>query len=299
MRKSTLAAAALLTFASEAHAGVPTPTSLPLGRHARAADVDVTIPSSADGPVWMSAARGAQAVSFALRGAAAVKGIRGCGSVLYPGAVRSGTVSADLDLSPIEGGVEGLVSFRRRPAQESLSWNVDVSNVAGLRYADSVLEMLDEAGTPMFRIGMPQIVDTNGISKKATLDVLGCAFDTSAAATTRGVVGPGARSCELVIRWGDALGETIAYPAVVGVRGDGLGYVTTPPTGGGGFGGGTSESGGGGSGGGDDVDAGGDGELGCTAAPHAPERVPLAAMAGVAAVGALASRRRRRRDLSC
>jgi hypothetical protein len=108
-------------------------------------------------------------------------------------------------------GVEDLVAFETRPAVEALVYDVDVSQVAGLRLVGGQLEMLDAGGAPRLRVAPPYVVDAGGVRRDAELDVAGCAVDRDAREPWgRAVVPPGAPSCEVRVRWSSA-----TYPLLV------------------------------------------------------------------------------------
>jgi len=60
--------------------------------------------------------------------------------------------SFDVTYRPIAGGVEDFVYFHARPGREQLSYDVDLTRVAGLRLVEDVVELLDSSGAPRLRM---------------------------------------------------------------------------------------------------------------------------------------------------
>ena len=166
----------------------------------------------------MSAAREAEvvdeesgvAVRFSLEGARDVPLAESDGLAVFAGAAPGG---GDVIHRASGEGVEDFVVLEERPAEEKLAWTVDVSRVAGVRLVSNTLEFLDDAGAPRLRVRPPWLLDARGVQHPATLAVAGCAFDADPRAPWgRAITAPGARTCEVVVRWG---GATVAYPAVL------------------------------------------------------------------------------------
>jgi len=89
------------------------------------------------------------------------------------------------------------------PATTSLEYEVTLgSSVAGLRQVNDVLEFLDRGGAPRLRVPTPYVVDHTGVSRRANLDVIGCAVDRNGAPPfRRPVTAPGSSSCTLRVVW--------------------------------------------------------------------------------------------------
>jgi hypothetical protein len=160
-------------------------------------------------------------VRFALRDAADVPVAVADGIALYEGALGG----ADLVHRVYPEGTEDYVVFERRPARESLAYDVDVSGVGGLRLVANTLEFVDEAGSPRLRVAPPYVVDSRGARHAATLDVDGCAYDASPAPPWgRAVTRPAAPRCTVRVAWeGD-----VAYPALVDPVWSATGSMATP-----------------------------------------------------------------------
>jgi hypothetical protein len=154
--------------------------------------------------------RSGATVRFRLEGASPVGAIPTAEGARYPGAFEG----ADLLVRRRDDGIEDWIVFATPPAEEVASWDFGFEGIAGLRLVEGVLELLDEAGAPRLRVARPHVVDANERRRPASLDVEGCRVDRDPAPPWgRAVVPPGAARCRLVVRWGVALGEPIAYPA--------------------------------------------------------------------------------------
>ena len=125
--------------------------------------------------------------------------------------LRDAVPGAHVFQVPRAEGVEDLVSFDVRPAVEALVYDVDVSQIAGLRLVGGQLEMLDAGGAPRLRVAPPYVVDARGVRRDAELDVAGCAVDRDPREPWgRAVVPPGAPSCAVRVRW-----ASTSYPLLV------------------------------------------------------------------------------------
>ena len=167
----------------------------------------VELPARADGFATLEDPRSGVRVRFALRGAASVPLTPAGGIALYPGALGG----ADVVHRVHAEGTEDFVVFESQPAEEVITYDVDVSHVPGLRLVEGVLEMLDAEGTPRLRVASPYVVDARGDRRGARLSVEGCAHDASPAAPWgRAVTAPGAARCTVRVAW-----EGARYPAIV------------------------------------------------------------------------------------
>jgi hypothetical protein len=177
---------------------------------AHAHGANVRLPASASGAVVVEDQGSHVAVSFTLRGATShAAAATGSGLTLYSGGVGG----ADVIRGMTSDGVEDFAVFDQRPQNEELSYDVDVSEVAGLRTVSNTLEFLDTSGTPRLRIAPPSIVDARGVWVAARLSVDGCAADTDPSAPWgRPVVAPGAASCTVRIAWAH---PGLTYPVLV------------------------------------------------------------------------------------
>jgi hypothetical protein len=146
-------------------------------------------------------------VRFALKGASPAPATVGNGYALYTGAIQG----ADLVQRVHAEGTEDYVVFENKPANEDLAYDVDVSEVPGLRLVGNSLEFLNAEGSPTLRVASPYVVDAAGKTHTAKLSVDGCAVDTNGADPWgRAVTAPGSKSCTVHVSWGN-----ISYPAVV------------------------------------------------------------------------------------
>jgi hypothetical protein len=170
----------------------------------------VTLPSRANDAVRVDDDRSHRSIAFTLVGTRDVPVVVGGGIALYANAYQG---VADVVHRVSAEGTEDYVVFERPPASEALEYTVDVSNVAGLRLVSNALEFLDERGTPALRVPPPFVVGADGARHEATLAVVGCEYDSSAAAPWgREITRPRASSCAVSVRW-DVRG--VAYPAIV------------------------------------------------------------------------------------
>jgi hypothetical protein len=167
----------------------------------------VLLPRGARGAVRLEDAGSKTAVTFALREASEAEVELVDGLALYRRAVAGG----DLVHRANATGTEDFVAFETPPAHEELTYDVDVSHVAGLRLVSGTLELLDAKGAPRLRVAPPYVVDTNGVRTPARLSVEGCAFDADPRAPWgRAVTPPGAARCAVRVAW-----HGVRYPALV------------------------------------------------------------------------------------
>ena len=142
-----------------------------------------------------------------LRDVVAVRSFRAGGYSIHPGAFGG----ADLIRHVHAGGIEDFVLFGVAPRERRLAYEVDVSEVAGLRLIDGVLEALGDDGTPRLRVMPPWVADASGARHPARIEVRGCAVDTSPAPPWgRAVTAPGRATCLVEVRW-----DAVEYPALV------------------------------------------------------------------------------------
>ena len=161
-------------------------------------------------------------LAFALEGMAGAGLEVADGLALYESGYRG---SADVVHRVTAGGTEDFVVFWRRPARSELTYDVDVSRVAGLRLVSNTLEFLDESGSPQLRVAPPYVVDAAGARSEARLSVTACAVDGDPRAPWgRPVTRAGADRCKLHVAWSTGL----AYPAVVDPSWTATGAMGTP-----------------------------------------------------------------------
>lgn len=108
-------------------------------------------------------------------------------------------------------GVEDFVFLAERPREGEVRYALALEGVSGLRLVGGSLELLDADGTPRIRMAAPYAIDATGTRNPATVDLDGCAFDTSPAGPWgRPVTPPGSEQCTLRIRLG-----AMTYPALL------------------------------------------------------------------------------------
>src|SRR5262249_6016117 len=98
-------------------------------------------------------------------------------------------------------GVQDLYLAKNERDSLLFTYDVKLSNVAGLRLVDDTLEFLDASGTPRLRANRPIVFDQTGAKRVGRLEVSGCAYDTKAIGPWgRPVTAAGASSCTVVAR---------------------------------------------------------------------------------------------------
>ena len=157
----------------------------------------VTLPPTADGTATVSDPASGLGVGFRLLGAASVTSQRTGRWTSYP---RGGPEGSDVVHRVDDTGLEDFVAFWQRPDRESLRYELDVADAAGLRWVANSLEVMDHDGAPRLRVAPPYVVDRRGDRHPATLAVEGCAVDTSPAPPWgRAPVEPGSPTCTVVV----------------------------------------------------------------------------------------------------
>jgi hypothetical protein len=178
---------------------------LPASGAKRVATVD--LPRSSTGAVMLEDAATHVRVGFALHNAKSSEAKQAGGYTIYPGAANG----ADVVHRVHAEGTEDFIAFETKPAVTALSYDVDLTNVAGLRLVSNTLEFVDAAGSPSLRVEPPYVVDSVGKRHAAKLGVEGCAVDTNPAAPWgRELTPPGATKCTVTVAWGE-----VSYPALV------------------------------------------------------------------------------------
>jgi len=171
--------------------------------------VRVSLPARADEAFELEDAASGMTVRVALAGARAVPlAVDGRRGLSTAGAPHEG----DLLLRAHDFGVEDFVRFEAPPAEEALSWDVDVTKVAGLRLADDVLELLDAVGTPRLRMERPWLVDARGRRARGRVSVEGCAHDLDSPPFSPTSQAPGSPRCRVRVAWA---GSDLEYPVLV------------------------------------------------------------------------------------
>jgi len=114
---------------------------------------------------------------------------------------------------PLSNGTEEYLVLSKRPTERSLSWDVELEGVAGVRVVDGTVELLDATGDPRLRTSAPWIVDSKGVVRRGSIAVHGCAYDTDDRAPWgRPVVAPESSHCVVEARWED---DGLAYPILI------------------------------------------------------------------------------------
>jgi MYXO-CTERM domain-containing protein len=167
----------------------------------------VSLPRYAGGVVKLEDQTSRVAVHFAVQHVQNTPVETASGIALYRGALEG----ADVLHRVRAEGTEDFVVFETPPAREEISYDVDVSRVAGVRLVANTLEFLDDTGAPRLRVAPPYVVDHTGASSSARLAVAGCAYDASPVSPfRRGLTAPGSARCTVSITW-----SGVAYPAIV------------------------------------------------------------------------------------
>lgn len=169
---------------------------------------DVVLPKHANEAARIADRATGIAIHFRLENASASPATRVDEySTVYTGAIGG----ADVIHRVHSAGTEDYVAFDTRPERESLSYEVDVSRVYGVRWIENTLEFLDSKGSPALRVASPYVIDANRVRHAAKLAVSGCEAQRNNGAPWDGVVtSPGSDRCIIHISWSD-----VAYPAIV------------------------------------------------------------------------------------
>ncbi len=162
-------------------------------------------------PLTSGASSQAAAIDVQLRGANDAEAETAEGYVVYRAAGPSG---ATLLQRPTDDGTEDYLSFERAPDRAEVVYDVALgARIAGLRLVANTLELLDAEGDPRLRVAPPYVVGADGKRLDAELSVAGCAVDRDPAPPwDRAPLDPGARRCEVHVRWER---DDVTYPAVL------------------------------------------------------------------------------------
>ena len=168
---------------------------------------NVLLPYAASGAVVIEDEATKHHVRFSLRGASDASAVAKSGVVTYRGAYHGSDIIQRVGAE----GTEDFVKFEAPPEREELVYDVDVSEVAGLRLVSNVLEFLDEGGAPRVRINPPFVVDRTSERSAARIVVDDCDFSSDPSAPWgKHVRSPGRRTCTVKVQW-----HVDRYPAVV------------------------------------------------------------------------------------
>jgi hypothetical protein len=160
-------------------------------------------PSRADRTTFLTDTASGVRIGFRLRGASSAE------------RTEIGDVSVYADSGIVQRvgavGLEDYVAFESRPPREEVTYELDVSRVAGLRVIGDTLEAFDSSGTPRLRMDAPYVLGERGERVDAKVSLEGCAFDTSPRAPWgRPVTAPGSDTCTLHLQW-----SGVTYPALL------------------------------------------------------------------------------------
>ena len=174
----------------------------------------VLLPERASRSVGLEDRVSGVAVEVVLDGARDVQAEPSDGYLVYERAHSSG---ATLFHRPLLDGLEDYLSFETRPTLAAIAYRVTLTkHVAGLRLVEGSLEFLDRQGAPRLRVAPPYVVDADGATTDAKLEVEGCAVDRDPAPPWgRPVTAPGASDCALRVSWNS---DAVKYPAVLDPR---------------------------------------------------------------------------------
>lgn len=111
-------------------------------------------------------------------------------------------------------GVEDYVFVMSRSDRPEMVYTVELGDgIVGLRFVSDTIEFVSADGAPRLRMARPYLVDAAGTRHAATADIAGCAVDRDPRAPWgRAPVDPGARRCEVSVRWDEA---RVVYPVLV------------------------------------------------------------------------------------
>ncbi len=171
--------------------------------------VHVTLPAQSSEPFVVEDARSGVRIGVTLAGARATSGATSGAFTVFSHALARGDGAVALRVD--HDAIEDFVALPERPANESLTYDVDVTGVAGVRFVDGVVELLDPSGAPRLRMNRPYVLDPSDVRHAASVSVEGCAFDTSVAPPWgRPPTPPASARCRIVVAW-----SGVAYPAIV------------------------------------------------------------------------------------
>jgi len=171
----------------------------------RVTNIEIRLPSVATGWVHLREARGLEA-RFSLVGASGSAAVLDEGVLRFDGAYQGGAMLLRVDAD----GVEDVVEVQ---SGDHLDYQIDVSQVAGLRQVGGTLELLDADGAPRLRVLQPYLVDSVGTRRDATLSIEDCAVSHDPRPPWRtAITQPGSDTCTMRVSWDDS---ELAYPVLV------------------------------------------------------------------------------------
>lgn len=175
-------------------------------------DLRALLPDRADGAIELVHPGRAATVEVRLVGARASAGeLDGPGDGLEQRRYRS-ALGPGWDLR-LRAGRDGVEDYVTALAPTTLRYEVKlVQGIAGLRRTRDVVELVDAAGTPVFRAARAAAVGADGARRRLPLRVEGCAVDEDPRPPWgRAPIPPGSGHCDVVL---DLPGD-LAYPAEI------------------------------------------------------------------------------------
>ncbi|MGZ3417288.1 MAG: Kelch repeat-containing protein [Polyangiales bacterium] len=179
----------------------------PTGPRSAETRVSVRLPKVSDGALSVEA--GAMRVEVKPRGFKARPVEWSENVAIYP------DVAPSIDVYRVLGeqGVEDLYLASEERSELMFTYDIKLTDVAGLRLVDDTLEFLDAAGTPRLRATRPIAIDKAGKERAGRLEVAGCSYDTRATGPWgRAVTPAGNSTCTVVARID---GRALQYPVLV------------------------------------------------------------------------------------
>lgn len=142
--------------------------------------VRYALPDLASGSVHLSdPGSSGVAIELRLRGAEDAS-VRKLGPISFFANARGAGVHQLLAPSP--NGVEDWLVFESGRGDDNVSYELKLSGgAAGLRLINGTLEVLDSAGAPRLHMTRPYVIDAQSKRSDATVEVIGCAYDTNPA----------------------------------------------------------------------------------------------------------------------
>jgi hypothetical protein len=175
------------------------------------AEVEISLPARSAQPFRLESRETGVALDVTMQQVREVQGELAEGYVVYP---EAGPQGGTLLQRAVPEGTEDFLTFDSAPTRSEVVYEIKLSSqTAGLRLVDNTLEAVTVDGDPRLRMAAPYVVSADGSRIEAQLAVNGCAVDHNPAAPwDRAPVAPGARSCELHVRWD---GDAVQYPAIL------------------------------------------------------------------------------------
>ncbi len=173
--------------------------------------VQLEMAELANGEVRLQADAHPMAIRFAPVQTMPVPPRIGRGYVVFKSALAGG---GHLIRALTAHGVEDYAFFAQQPGSESLSYKLVLDDhVAGLRLVNNLIEALDGGGVPRLRVAAPQLIDSTGTVREASLSLADCVADRSLESPIgRPPLPTYAKTCTVTASW---TGQSVSYPALV------------------------------------------------------------------------------------